>query len=170
MLRIINKLEPFLKDNYRRINVREYARLVKISPPSASKFLSEFNKEGLLKQEVERNYIFYSANQRSKLFIRLARIYWEDQFNRVGLIESINKELLNPTVILFGSFSKAEIKDNSDIDIAIFTHSKKKLDFKAFEKRLKRSIQVFIFKNKEDVKSKELLNNILNGTILSGGW
>ena len=58
MLNIINNLRPFIEDCYRRINVREYARLTKISPPTASKILSEFNQEGLLSIEKDRNYIF----------------------------------------------------------------------------------------------------------------
>ena len=48
MLNIINNLKPFIEDSYRRINVREYSRLMKISPPTASKTLFELSKEGLL--------------------------------------------------------------------------------------------------------------------------
>src|SRR3989344_3325281 len=108
MLEIFNSLEPFFKENYRRINVREYARIQKISPPSASKYLEE--------------------------------------------------ELINPVIILFGYFAKAEITDNSDIDIAIFSDTKKKLDLGACEKKLGRKIQIFSFQRKEDIKNKELLN------------
>jgi len=46
MLNIINSLMPFFEDCYRRINVREYSRLRKSSPPTASKILFELNKEG----------------------------------------------------------------------------------------------------------------------------
>ena len=54
MLKIIYILKPFFEDNYRRINVREYARLQKISPPTASKILEQMHKEKLLKKETER--------------------------------------------------------------------------------------------------------------------
>ncbi|HIH15681.1 MAG: hypothetical protein QT08_C0018G0004 [archaeon GW2011_AR17] len=170
MLEIFNSLEPFFKENYRRINVREYARIQKISPPSASKYLEEFHKEVLLEKEEEFNYIFYKANKKNPLFISLSQMYWCQQFKKVGLLPHLEQELINPVIILFGSFAKAEITDNSDIDIAIFSDTKKKLDLGACEKKLGRKIQIFSFQRKEDIKNKELLNNILNGYKIGGNW
>ena len=63
MLEIFDNLKPFLEDNYRRFNVREYARIRGISAPTASVLLSRLNKEGLLNREEERNYIYYFANK-----------------------------------------------------------------------------------------------------------
>ena len=170
MLKVFNDLEPFFQDNYRRINVREYARLSKISPPSASKVLSQLHKEALLNREKDRNYIYFSANKESPAFIILSRAYWLFRLKKIGFVDYVEKNYINPVVILFGSFSKAEIKHDSDIDIAIFTPSKTKINPEAFEKRLKHKIQIFIFRNKEEVKNKELLNNILNGFIIAGNW
>ncbi len=171
MLRIFNNLKPFFEDNYRRINVREYARLTNISPPSASTLLKELKKEGLLKGEKERNYIFYVANREDKQFIDLSKIYWSYVLRKVGLLGYLEKEFLNlPLIILFGSLSKAEVKKDSDVDLAIFAPSKKSFSLGSFERKLKRKIQIFIFKSKEEVKNKELLNNILNGHILEGNW
>ena len=76
MLKIFNDLVQFFEDNYRRINVREYARIQHISPPTASKLLDEFYKDGLLKKEEEKNYILYFANKENRIFIDLQRIYW----------------------------------------------------------------------------------------------
>ncbi|MEK6841083.1 MAG: nucleotidyltransferase domain-containing protein [Nanoarchaeota archaeon] len=170
MLKIFNDLEPFFLDNYRRINIREYARIRKISAPSASTLLNNLENEGLLNKEVERNYVYYFANNKSELFINLSRIYWLITFRKVGLIEHLEKELINPLIILFGSFCKAELKNDSDIDLAIFTISNKIINIKKFEDKLKRKVQLFVFKNKEEVKNKELLNNILNGFIIASGW
>lgn len=170
MLEIINNLEPFFKDNYRRINIREYARIRKISPPYASKLLKMFEKENLLTKEKERNYIYYVTNKHSQTFIQLSRMYWQILFKKIGLIDYLEKELINPIIILFGSFSKAEIKEGSDIDITIFTISKKKINLEKFEKKLDRKIQLFVFNKREDIKNRELLNDILNGFILSGEW
>ena len=169
MLDIFNDLKPFFEDCYRRVNIREYARIRKISPPSASKLLGELMKEGLLKMKKDRNYIFYYANKDSAQFVLLSRIFWIEKFKKSGLVEHLEKELINPTAIVFGSFSKAEITEKSDIDLAIFTLSKNKLNLEAFEKKLGRKIQSFRFKNREDT-GKELLNNILNGFALTGGW
>jgi len=165
MLNIINNLEPFFEDCYRKINVREYARIMKISAPTASKLLLEYETEGLLKKEKDRNYIFFYANKESKTFRDLSRIYWKDKLNEV--IEYLNKNLINSTLILFGSLSKAEVNENSDVDIAIFSH-KKEIKLDSYEKKIKRKFQLFWFGSIEDIKNKELRNNILNGYILHG--
>lgn len=165
MLNIINNLKPFIEDCYRRINVREYSRLTKISPPTASKILSKFNQEGLLLTEKDRNYIFYYTDKNNKIFIDLSRLYWRLKLSKI--IEFFNKSLTNPTLILFGSLSKAETRGNSDIDICIIGH-KKEIKINEFEDNLKRKIQLFFFNSIKDIKNKELANNIINGYVLEG--
>ena len=61
MLDILNNLGAFFEDCYRRISVREYAKIMNISPPTASKILTEYSKEGILIKEAERNYLFFSC-------------------------------------------------------------------------------------------------------------
>ncbi|MBU4352136.1 MAG: nucleotidyltransferase domain-containing protein [Nanoarchaeota archaeon] len=170
MLKIFNKLVPFFEDNYRRINVREYSRLLKISPPSASKILNELREEGLLIKEEEKNYLYFYANKENFLFINLQIIYYREKFNKIGLFDALEKDFINPVVILFGSFAKAEVNENSDIDLAIFSLTKKEINLKKYEEKLKRKIQVFSFNQKEDVKNEMLLNNILNGFKILGDW
>ncbi len=165
MLNIINDLRPFFEDCYRRINVREYARIMKISPPTASKTLEGFAKEGLLLMEKDRNYIFYYANKENKIFVDLSRIYWRYRLSE--LTNYLRKTLTSPTIVLFGSLSKAEAKIDSDVDLAVFSP---KPDLKSldFEKKLKRKIQIFWFSSFEDVDNKDLANNIANGFLLEG--
>jgi len=167
MLGIFNKLKPFMEDNYKRIGVREYARMHNISPPHASEILKLLKKEGLLLMEEEKRNHLYYANRENQLFIKLQRAYYLQKLKE--LTSFLEKEYLNPVIILFGSFAKAEISENSDIDIAIFSPTKKTVNISKYENKLKRAIQLFTFKNREEV-SPELLNNILNGTILSGSW
>jgi len=170
MLNIINALKPFFEDNYRRINVREYARLQKISPPTASKLLEKFHKEGLLTKEKEKQYIYYFSNKDSMDFFDLSRMYWRTVLEKTGVIQLLEREFPGSLIILFGSLSKAEAKIDSDIDIAIFAPSKKEINAEKFKKELGRELQIFIFAAKESVKNKELLNNILNGYRVGGNW
>lgn len=165
MLNIINDLKPFFEDCYRRINVREYARIVKISPPTSSIILNKYLEEGLLIMEKDRNYLFFHANNKNKEFIDLSRIYWN--YKLENLLDHLEKTFISPTIILFGSLSKAEAKSDSDIDLIIFT-KKKEINIEGFEKNLKRKIQLFLFKSVKDIKNRELINNILNGYILKG--
>lgn len=170
MLKIFNNLLPFFENNYQRIHVREYARLTRMSPPTASKRLDGFAKEKLLKKEVDEPYVFYFANKESDLFIDLLRIFWKKKFEKNGLLDFLEKEFLSPIIILFGSLAKAEAKHDSDIDLVLFTPTKKEASLSVYEQKLGRSIHLFVFKNREAVKNKELLNNILNGYKLRGEW
>lgn len=165
MLNYINNLGAFFEDCYRRINVREYAKIMNISPPTASKILTEYFKEGILIKEAERNYLFFHANNKSKEFIDLSKIYW--QLKLKDLIQYIEKTAVSPTLVLFGSLAKAEAKIDSDIDLGIFGH-KRKINLVYFEKKIKRKIQIFWFSSIKEIKNKELANNIINGYILRG--
>ncbi len=133
MLKIINSLKPFFEDCYRRINVREYAKILNISPPTSSKLLGSYYSKNLLLKHKFKNYILFYANKDNNEFIDLSRIYWKYKFK--DLIEYFEKKLTSPTIVLFGSLSKAETKADSDIDLAIFSH-KKDLNIENFEKKL----------------------------------
>jgi predicted nucleotidyltransferase len=165
MLKIINDLKLYFEDCYRRINIREYARLMGISPPTASKLLSYYVSKGILIKTKYKKYILFYPNNQNKLFVDLSRIYWAERLRE--LIEYLEKKLINPTIILFGSLSKGEAKLDSDIDLAIFAY-KKELDLENFEKKLKRKIRIHWFKSLKEIKNKELANNIINGYILRG--
>jgi len=170
MLKIIDNLRLFFEDNYRRIHVREYARIHKISAPTASKLLEGYHEEGLLGKTADKQYIYYFANKESALFVDLSRIYWREVIEKSGLAGMLSEEFIMPVIILFGSLAKAEVTQDSDIDVAIFTPTKKEPDLKEFETRLGRRIQLFTFLNREDVKNEELLNNILSGYKILGAW
>lgn len=165
MLNYINNLSVFFEDCYRRINVREYAKIMKISPPTASKLLAKYSKEGILIKEAERNYLFFHANNASKECIDLSKIYW--QLKLKNLVQHIEKTAVSPAIVLFGSLAKAEAKIDSDVDLAIFGH-KREFDLINFEKKIKRKIQIFWFSSIKNIKNKELANNIINGYILRG--
>ena len=166
MLKILNNLGPFFEDCYRRISVREYANLIKISPPTASKLLKAYHKHGLIHKHEERRHIFFYLNNENKDAIDLCRIYWRKKLHSIST--ALQKTFLNPTAILFGSAAKAELKADSDIDIALFTRGRKILSLKQHEKQLKRGISVYHFRSLQDIKNKHLRNNILNGYVLFG--
>jgi len=160
MLKIINDLKEFFEDNYKRIHVREYAKLQKISPPTASKILEKYKQQNILKKEVNMQYFYYYANKDSFDFRDLQRIYYRKKL--INLINYIKQEAIAPKIILFGSLAKAEVKKTSDIDLAVITVSKVKIQTKNFEKDLNRKIQIFKFESFKKIPM-ELKNNILNG-------
>lgn len=166
MLEIFNILRPFFEDNYRAISVREYAKLVKVSPPTASKILKEFTKDGLLHQRLERKHLFFTINIEHETAVDLCRLYWKQKLRKLS--QEFQVKLTGASSILFGSLAKAEVKSDSDIDIAIFAPEKKTIDLKPFEKILGRKISLYWFKSLSEIKNEHLRNNILNGVILFG--
>ena len=69
---------------------------------------------------------------------------------------------------MFGSLSKLETRKDSDIDLTILGRFKKKINPEKYEKKLGRKIQLFQFKSIDEIKSKELKMNVLNGYIIEG--
>jgi predicted nucleotidyltransferase len=169
MLKIINELALFCEDNYRRIHVRQYARLNGISPPTASKLLQEYEKEGLLRKEIDKGHYCYFADRESHRFADLNRIYWKEKIFGSGLVDHIKKETISPIVVLFGSAAKSELTEKSDIDIAIFTQTKKALSFAEYEKRMKRTIQAVRARSVSELP-ESLRKNVMNGMLLYGRW
>ncbi|MBI4139802.1 nucleotidyltransferase domain-containing protein [Candidatus Woesearchaeota archaeon] len=170
MLKLFNDLKLFFEDNYRRIHIREYARLRNISPPSASKLLKNLRKEKILNKEIDKGHVLYYANRDNAEFVHLQRIYWRQKIEKTGTINFLNEKLISPIIILYGSFAKAEISKNSDIDIAVFTPSENELPLQKYEKKINRKIHLIKFSSMQDCKNENLLKNILNGCILFGRW
>ena len=69
-------------------------------------------------------------------------------------------------IILFGSASKGEDIEESDLDLFIQA-PEKKLSLEKYEKLLNRGITLFFEENFSRL-SNELKNNILNGIVLRG--
>ena len=166
-------LELFYNHPTREYHIREFARLMKLSPTTATKYLLQLVKEGVLTKKEERNHILFSANTDNSMFKTKKRNYNLERIQTSGLIAFLEQEFNYPKcVILFGSYSKGENGENSDIDLFMLTETKKETNLERFEKRLDAKIELFIYDEKSfnnmKAKNKELLNNILNGIKLYG--
>jgi predicted nucleotidyltransferase len=168
MLSLINNLQllgPFIEDCYSELGVREYSKLVNLSPPTSSKILKEFEKQNILKMRTDRKYLFFRANQESNLLRDLSIIYWKNKFKEI--ISYLNENLFSDAIILFGSLSKLETKRDSDIDLVVVSKLKKDLNLKKFKDKYKRNIQLFLFGSLDEA-NKELKKNIMKGIFLMG--
>ena len=165
MLKIFNNLSPFIEDCYREIGIREYSRITKITPPTASKILKNFESEGLLKKREDKRHLLFRANKQSEILKDLSRLYWKQILKQI--FDYINIEFHDPTIILFGSLSKLETRKDSDIDLVIITNLKKGINLEKYEKVFHKNIQIFMFKSLWDI-NKELKMNILNGYLIQG--
>lgn len=168
---ITKSIKDRLKEYYfinptEKLRVRQIERKVKIPLPSAIRYSKELEKEGFLKSIIISEIKVYAADRDSKVFISQKRMYNILLLN--DLIEFLRKEYDNPTLILFGSYSRGEDTEESDIDIYIETKNKLKINLTNFEKDLKRKIQLFNYDKIDKIDNKELANNIINGITLNG--
>ena len=159
-------LQEFFDFPRKNFQMREISRRVNLAQPSVINHLKFLAKEEFILKEKKGIYPSFSANRddfmfrvyrKSNIFIRLYQ---------TGLLDYIYDSCFPRAIILFGSASKGEDTEESDLDI--FVQSKeKKLDMKKFEKMLNRKISL-LFEDDFSKLGNELKNNILNGIILKG--
>jgi len=161
MLDIFNRLKPFFEDTAAEISVRQYAKSIRVSPPTASKVLKELHKENLLLARSQGVYDFYRAHKESPLFKDLAAAFWRNLLGTV--LRDIHESLLFKPIILFGSIRKAENTKESDIDLFVdIPH--RQVEVVPLQKKLGRKVQLHF---RDSLKNSYLKENIARGiTIL----
>lgn len=168
----MNTLAPFLEEPNRKFHLREYARVLKVSPATAAKYMDALLRRGLLTRSNGKLYHQFSGNVENPAFRQHKVFFTITRIIDSGLLEFFDSELAFPTVVLFGSCAKGEDIKGSDLDLFVLTNTVKELDLRGFENKLKRPIQLFVKGDKDFkeavVDSPELMNNIINGIRLSG--
>jgi len=159
-------LKLFFDFPTKNFQIRQVSRELKLGQPSVTNHLKELLNEGLIMKDKEGIYPSFKANRDSKLF----KLYKKNDIvlnlESSGFINYVYDSCLPDTIILFGSSSKGEDIEGSDIDI--FVESKeKKLNLNKYEKLFNREITLF-FEEDFSKLSNELKNNILNGVVLRG--
>lgn len=166
-------LEIFIKNPEKEYHIREISKNLKISPTTASKYLKNFEKQGLLKSIKRSNHIYYKSESDNEKFKNIKRSFNLKQIQNSGIIDHLEEKLNYPEVIiLFGSFAKGENNRNSDVDLFIVSENKIEVDLTDFEKKIGHKIQLHVYSRKDiemmKNKNKGLLNNVINGIILYG--
>ena len=162
-------LEFFFRNPSKEFHLRELSRLLKLSMPTIISATDALAKENLI-VKIKSNFITKTrANRESIYFIRKKRICNLELICDSGIIDYLLKIYNQPkAIILFGSFSRADDIENSDVDLAVITKKKISLNFPEYEKFLSRSVSI----HEVDLEkiSKEFKLNLTNGIILEGSW
>jgi len=159
--------EYFFDNSKARLRVREIERVLKLPLPSVIRYCKELEKEGILTIVKIGSVLFYSANTGDEKYILEKKLYNLRNIYESGIIESIKRELNNPAIVLFGSFSRGEDTEESDIDLYIETPSNKAINLDKFKKVLRKDIQIFRHKSLKEIPNHHLANNIINGIVLN---
>ncbi len=167
-------LEVLFEEPDRDFHIRLLARRTGLHPNTVIKVTAMLAQEGLITKEKskETNFHIIRANTSNRMF-RLAKLFFNiNKIYTSGIIDALNDTFAYPTIILFGSYAKAENTKESDIDLFIITAEKKHFNTDAFLEKLDAEIQLFVHTKSEFGKvkkqNKELINNVMNGIILEG--
>lgn len=148
----------------------ELLKETKMTRPRLAYWLKHYQQQGILQRFKPRGRMpYYTGNFQSSAYKNSKKIYALQQFQHTGFLEHLEQLPYAKTVILFGSFSRADWHKESDLDIFIYG-TPQKFQQGAYEKKMKREIQIFTCKTKEELEqySQGLLKNIMKGSIIKG--
>lgn len=150
-----------------KLSQREIAKILKVSPTAVANSIKYLKESRLIKVEKTKTINFISFNRDESKAIDLKRVENLKNIYISGLSDYLEKELAGAIIILFGSYSRGEDTNTSDLDIAVIERKDKKLNLEEYEKVLNRKINVNFYNSWKDIH-KHLKNNILNGILLHG--
>ena len=152
-----------------KLNQREIARTLKVTPSGVAKALLLLEKEKVVIVEKDKlmNLNLISLNRTQKI-LKFKQLENLKQIYELELVEFLEENFPGTTIILFGSFARGEDTTKSDIDIAIIGTKKKIANLEFFEKSLERQININNYTSFKDI-NKELKENLFNGIVLAGG-
>lgn len=158
-------LKVFFDSPTESFGLRELGRLSKISPPSVMNYLKEFVKEKLIEKQEKRKIPFYIANRDNEDFKQYKKLSILYELHKSGLIDYLWDVLAPESIVLYGSFSKGENIENSDVDLFI-VGKYTEIGIKKYEEKL--GYQIHLMGDELKNTSKEFRNNLANGIILKG--
>lgn len=152
------------------LNALRIARTLGVSQPAVSKALPFLLEENLIKMKKDKQSgrFSISANRENHRVLQLKRADNLKLIYESGLADFLEQEFAGGTIIFFGSYSRGDDTNKSDIDIAVIGRKEKHPDLKKFESMLEREIRINFYPSIQEIH-KNLRENILNGIILYGG-
>jgi predicted nucleotidyltransferase len=156
----------FFNETLRRWHFEDIVKESCISRERANYFLKELLREGFIKRIKPRYKMpYYLTNIELRRFRSEKKIYGIRIIEQSGLFEHLNSLNNIKTAILFGSFARGDWNNSSDIDLFLYGDDKD-FDKGMFEKKTKREIQLFSYKDIKKIKKEldpKLFQNIVNG-------
>jgi predicted nucleotidyltransferase len=159
-------LEQFFDYPKKPYFIRELSRKCKLAQTAIRIHLRALQEEGLITKDNSGIYASFKAARNSPLFKLLKTQDVVVRAHQSGLIQLLGKRLYPGCVVLFGSASRGEDTEESDIDLFVQA-SQTSLDLHKFEKTLNRRIHILYEPQLKEL-APELLNNIANGIVLDG--
>lgn len=162
-------IELFFNEPSKYWHFKDIVNQAKISENRANCWLKDLLKEEIIVyHKIKGKTPYYTANFEHINYKTKKKLYATEQFYQIGFLKHLESLKAN-TVVIFGSFSRADWHTKSDIDLFIIGEDKK-LEKGKYEQLLHREVQLFTFKSQKEVKKANpyLISNILNGYFVKG--
>lgn len=157
-------LEILFEFPTKEFHLRELSRIAELSTPSVAKAVNGLKDENIV--SIKKAFLLkIKANLDNEQFKQLKRVSNLKKVYLSGLFNYLKNEYPLSTIILFGSYSRGEDNEKSDIDIAIID-KEKNLELDKYEEIFGKKINVEFINLKN--LTNELRNSIINGILLQG--
>ncbi|MEK6959636.1 MAG: nucleotidyltransferase domain-containing protein [Nanoarchaeota archaeon] len=148
----------------------EISRKSGLAHTSVAALLNELLSAGIIKKTTEkrgkRRFPIYTADIDRQEYKASKRLHNLAAIEQSGLLDAIRNESHPKAITLFGSYSRGEDLEESDIDIFIEGRPSQ-TSLERYERILHRKIQAHYRSHFKDI-SHELKNSIINGWTLRG--
>jgi predicted nucleotidyltransferase len=158
--------DVFFYSPTKEFHARELSRKTGLSIFAILSAIKTLVKKDMIRVQKKGNMKIVAASH-SVSFIRAKRIRNIEKLYDSGVVNYLIKAYDKPeAIVLFGSYSRGDDVESSDIDIGVITKEHKELNLDKFEKPLFRKISVHEIELKK--VTKEFYNNLVNGIVLDG--
>ncbi len=152
-----------------KVNQRNIAKALNVSPTAVAKALKKLDKSRLIKIKKDplMNLNLVELERENKKSIELKRTENLKMIQESGVVDFLEEKFPGTVIILFGSYSYGEDTVKSDIDLSVVGAKEKALNLEKYEKFLEREINVNVYSSFKEI-SKDLKDNLMNGIVLVG--
>ena len=163
-------LRLFFEEPTKYWHFEKIIKAAQISRPQAAYWLKKFTKDKTIKKiRTKGKMPYYIGNYEHPNYRIKKRLFAMNEMANSGFLQYLMELPKTCTVIIFGSFVRADWYKESDVDLFIYGNTDN-LNLGHYEKKLHREIQVFTAQTKKDLKKfgPALIQNILKGYIVKG--
>lgn len=159
-------LQEFFRQPRKKFQIREMSRNIKLAQVSVINHFNALLKEGLIIKEEGGIYHSFRANRDNEEFKILKRQDILLRLYKSGLIGELEEKARPNCIVLYGSASRGEDTEESDIDLFVQSEEAD-INLKRHEKTLAADVHILYGKDFKGI-SRELLNNMINGIVIYG--
>ncbi|MBN1386693.1 nucleotidyltransferase domain-containing protein [Candidatus Woesearchaeota archaeon] len=159
-------LRLFFENPAKHWHFCELNKEIRIAESKLAKWLKRFQEEKIITRTKEKGKMpYYVSNHEDGNYKLRKRIYAMNQLCSCGILDDLADV---ECAILFGSFARSDWYFGSDIDIFIYGDGE--INLQQYESKLRREIQIFSVKNKEELKKfrRSVIYNVLRGVVVKG--